>query len=249
MATGTIVEIEYPESDGRPMGETDVHREWMIRILDMLGHHFRGQRVYVSGDLLLYYVEGDPTKFVVPDAFVVKDCVPRRRRVFKIWEEGKTPNVVLETTSKSTQHVDLVRKARLFAEIGVNEYFLYDPTAEYLTPQLLAYRRNGGGFVPIEPDETGAIECQELGLIFRLENGGLAMFVKETGERLLTGEEREEQARQREEQARQREEQARQREEQASALAAEEAAARRAAEAELARLRQELARRSPPQNP
>jgi Uma2 family endonuclease len=252
VASATIVEIEYPESDGRPMGETDLHREWMIRILDLLGHHFRGQRVYVSGDLLVYYVEGVPTRFVVPDAFVVKDCDSHQRRTYKIWEEGKPPDVVLETTSKSTQHVDLVHKAKVFAEMGVAEYFLYDPTGDYLTAQLLGYRRNGGGFVPIEPDESGAIECRELGLLFRLEVGDLVMYVKETGERLLTSDEREvrarelaEQAQMREQHFRAREQLAREGERQARADAEREATARRAVEAELARLRGESARRLP----
>ena len=98
----TATEIEYPESDGRPMGETDLHRDWMIRLLDMLKYRYRGQRVYVASDLLVYYQEGDPKRYVVPDEFVVLDCEPGRRRTFKIWEEGKVPNVVIEVTSKGT---------------------------------------------------------------------------------------------------------------------------------------------------
>lgn len=101
-----LTEIEYPESDGRPMGETDLHRDWMFRIIEMLRYHFRGRRVYVSGDLLVYYEEGNPRKFVVPDAFVVKDCDSHQRRVFKIWEEHRVPNVSFETTSRSTRFVD-----------------------------------------------------------------------------------------------------------------------------------------------
>ncbi len=67
------IEIDYPESDGRPLGETDLHRNWIVRIIDILQQRYRGQHVYVTGDLLLYYKEGDPTKYVVPDVFVVTD--------------------------------------------------------------------------------------------------------------------------------------------------------------------------------
>ncbi len=74
-------EIEYPESDGVPMGETDLHRDWIIRILDILRYRYRGQHVYVASDLLVYYDEGIPRHFVVPDNFVVLDCDPGRRRV------------------------------------------------------------------------------------------------------------------------------------------------------------------------
>ena len=58
-----------------PMGETDLHRKAMIRHIELLEHHFAGQQVYVSGDLLVYYEQGNPKKFVVPDAFIVKTNV------------------------------------------------------------------------------------------------------------------------------------------------------------------------------
>ena len=80
----TVDQLEYPESDGKPMGETDLHRDWMYRILDILRLRYRGQRVYVASNLLVYYAEGDPSQFIVPDDFVVMDCDPGRRRTFKI---------------------------------------------------------------------------------------------------------------------------------------------------------------------
>jgi hypothetical protein len=66
--------IDYPESDGKPMGETDWHIDWTLRLRDMLKYRYRDQRVYVGSDLLLYYHEGVPRDFVVPDGFVVLDC-------------------------------------------------------------------------------------------------------------------------------------------------------------------------------
>ena len=91
--------IDYPESDGQPMGETDIHIEWIIRIRDILCTRYRGQRVYIASDLLVYYEEGDPTKCVVPDHFVVLDHEPGLRRTYKIWEERRSPDVVFEVTS------------------------------------------------------------------------------------------------------------------------------------------------------
>ncbi|MBW3599791.1 MAG: Uma2 family endonuclease, partial [Planctomycetes bacterium] len=67
-------EIEYPESDGLPMGETDLHRWWMIRIADWLRWRYHGERVYVSGNLLIYPEEGNIYRHVSPDCFVVLDC-------------------------------------------------------------------------------------------------------------------------------------------------------------------------------
>ncbi|MBP88189.1 MAG: hypothetical protein CMJ64_15975 [Planctomycetaceae bacterium] len=102
----SAIEIEYPESDGKPMGETDLHRNWMVRIIDIMQHRYRGQQVYVSGDLLLYYEEGNPKKFFVPDAFVVLDCKPGLRRTFKVWEEERIPSTIFEVTSRSTKSED-----------------------------------------------------------------------------------------------------------------------------------------------
>src|ERR1700716_2797296 len=73
-------EIEYPDSDGKPMAETEVHRDWMATSIERLKRYYHGRRVYVSGNLLIYYQEGDPHKSVAPDTFVVKKCKPGRRR-------------------------------------------------------------------------------------------------------------------------------------------------------------------------
>src|SRR5437868_3119154 len=116
--------IEYPESDGKPMAETDDHRDWMFRIIELLKFFFMGKMVYVSGNLLIYYVEGDPKKSVAPDVFVVKNSNPRRRRVFKIWEEGCGPVFVLEVTSRKTRREDLHAKMQKYALLQVAEYFL-----------------------------------------------------------------------------------------------------------------------------
>src|SRR4051812_37526656 len=93
--------IDYPTSDGKPMAETDLHRDWMFLLIERLKDHFRGQQVYVSGNLLIYYVEGDPRRHFSPDLFVVKECDPGRRELYKLWEERKVPNFVLETTSRT----------------------------------------------------------------------------------------------------------------------------------------------------
>jgi len=98
-----VPSVNYPESDGKPMAETDLHRKEMVRQIDLLERFFQGQRVYVSGNLLLYYERGEPKKSVAPDVFVVKDLPPGDRRVYKLWVERKSPNVVIEVTSRKTK--------------------------------------------------------------------------------------------------------------------------------------------------
>ena len=226
------VEIEYPESDGKPLGETDLHRHWIVRLIDILAYRYRGQRVYVSGDLLVYYLEGNPKKFIVPDVFAVKDCDPGFRRVFKIWDEGREPNAAIEVTSRKTKREDLKAKPAIYARIRVPEYFLYDPTGDYLNPQLQGFRLAGSDYCPIEPDATGALVCEQLDLLLRLENGALALFDRTSGDRLLTEGEAERAAREAEQAAR-----------------AAEQAARAAAEAEVQRLRKLLGQTDNGHNP
>lgn len=212
-----VGQVYYPESDGKPMGETDYHRKEIIRQIELLEDYYRGQNVYVSGDLLVYYVQGDPRKYVVPDVFVVKGIVPQDRRTYKIWVEGKAPDMVIETTSRRTRRKDRQSKPELYARLGVKEYFLFDPLGEYLDPPLQGFRMDGGDYQRIEPAKDGGLDSHELQLRLRLADGHLDFVHRDTGERLLTRDER----------------------------LRQEAEARQAAEAEVARLRAELDRRPP----
>ena len=221
--------VHYPESDGRPMGETDIHRDAMVRHIELLRHYYQGQQVYVSGDLLVYYEQGNPKKFVVPDAFVVKGINPGQRRVYKTWVERKAPDAAIETTSRKTKKKDTTFKPDLYARLGICEYFLFDPTQDYLDPPLQGYRLAGGKYQQLEADAQGSLVSEVLSLRLRIEEGQLAFYRMDNGERLLTGDERaalEVAARRQEAAARQ-----------------QEAAARQAAEAEVARLREELRKR------
>lgn len=194
-------QIDYPESDGRPMGETDIHRDWTIRLLDILRLRYRGQRVYVASDLLIYYQPGQPTKFIVPDNFVVLDCDPGRRRIFKTWEENRVPDVVFEITSRSSEADDLITKPGIYEQIGVKEYFLYDPVGSYLEPPLQGYRLQDDVYVEIT-QQNGRLRCETLGISFQLNGDDLEIFDLKTGDLLLTEAESERQGRENERQAR-----------------------------------------------
>src|SRR5689334_13839365 len=96
-------EIYYPESDGQPMAESEIHVEEMVYLLDALKARFRSRPdVYIAGNMFLYYAEGFPKKCVAPDVFVVKGVQKRYRGSYKLWEEGEAPVFVIEVTSEST---------------------------------------------------------------------------------------------------------------------------------------------------
>jgi Uma2 family endonuclease len=234
-------EVEYPSSDGKPMAETDLHREEMMYVIGALGEHFRAEPdVYVSGNLLLYFVEGDPTRSVSPDALVTRGLPHAKelRETYKLWEEGRAPSWVIEVTSKTTRLEDLNRKKNLYERLGVEEYFLFDPRAEYLDPPLQGFRLVAGRYEPIALEADGSLVSRILGIVFRREGERLRMSDARTGRMLSRlGEVLRE--RQEEEDRANREAEARRA---AEERAAQEAEARRALEAEVARLRAELER-------
>jgi Uma2 family endonuclease len=227
------VGLEYPESDGRPMGETDLHIDETIAIRLMLeGYYAERKDVYVTGNNLIYYEQGNVAARVSPDVYVVHGVPKGQRRTYKLWEEKKPPSVVIEVTSKGTWLEDEGTKRALYARVGVKEYFLYDPGAEYLRPPLQGYALRGQDYAPLRPRADGSIRSAALDLTLRLEGGRIALYTGK-GHRLLRHDEVEAARREAEAARRDAEVHAR-----AEAHARQRAEARaRAAEAELARLK------------
>jgi Uma2 family endonuclease len=178
--------IYYPESDGKPMAETDTHRDDLIYAVESLKQFFRAREdVYVSGNLLVYYQQGEPTKSFAPDCFVVFGVPKRRRRTYKIWEEhGRAPDVVIEFTSNSTKADDAGSKKGLYAFLGVQEYYLFDPTGDYLPVSLIGYRLERGEYVARQPNADGSLESPLLGLRLVPEDQLLRFVNLATGEAL-----------------------------------------------------------------
>ena len=185
--TAAPTQIHYPESDGKPMGETDVHIDALIYLREALRDYFRDDpQMYVAGNMLLYYEEGNPAACVAPDVFVVQGVAKGERRTYRLWDEGQPPAVVFEITSRGSRLEDLGTKRAVYAMLGVQEYFLYDPLGEYLRPPLQGYRLQEGEYQRLLPGPEGQFVSQVLGLELRLENGCLRVFNPATGERLLT---------------------------------------------------------------
>ena len=187
--------VEYPCSDGQPMAETPVHRRCMTYLIDALERHLRtGVRcpAYVSGNMFLYYEEGNPRAVVAPDVFVALGVPDRDRDTYLLWEESKGPDFVVEVTSRSTRREDQGRKREVCARLGVSEYFLYDPRAEYLNPPLRGFRLRGGVYHPVlasrSPEGPLALRSEVLGLELRdsREDQLLRLHDPETGHVFLT---------------------------------------------------------------
>jgi Uma2 family endonuclease len=174
------------------MAETELHGEIMTKDRDVLVDWYaEDPKVYVWGNLLIFYEEGNPHKHLAPDIFVVRGVskLPRRDH-YLIWIEGKAPDAVIEITSKKTWKDDLEKKFRIYQDIWkVKEYFLFDPRAEYLDPPLHGYRLHGGRFVRVKP-VNGRLPSKILALHLEQDGQRLRFWNPQTGKWLLTRQEK-----------------------------------------------------------
>ena len=124
----------------------------IVDCFDGLQRHWRGRPdVFVGSDQFLYwdpaYVPGrkggNPP--VSPDVYVAFGVANRHRNSYVAWEEGKPPDFVLEVVSPSSRRRDEQEKQRVYAKIGVPEFFLYDPEGK-LAPTLSGFELCGGAY-------------------------------------------------------------------------------------------------------
>lgn len=157
--------VDLPYEDGVPL-ESSWHLDAMYLLISILRHAWRNRRdIYIGGNMFIYF-DPDQVKtrnFRGPDFFVikgVKDNSPRKSWV--VWEEdGLTPNFVIELASESTVNFDLSRKKDIYEQmLQTPEYVVYDPDSE----QLYGWRLVGGRYEPIELNDQGRLWSETLGL-------------------------------------------------------------------------------------
>lgn len=183
-------EIYYPESDGEPMAETDIHADLLIYLRESLKLFFADRPdVYVSGNIMFYYVEGDPTEVISPDVLVCFGIPKGDRTSYKTWEENDVvPSVIIEVSSRGTWRKDRVEKLELYQMLGVREYYIFNPQYPKNLPAMMAFRLNEG-IMESAIIENDRIKSEILGL--ELVNTGetLRLFNPQTDEFLKTTEE------------------------------------------------------------
>jgi Uma2 family endonuclease len=183
-------DLDYPTGDGKPMAETDWHRKLMNALIETLTTFFlTSPRVYVSGNLLVFYEPGNRRRHVSPDVFVVRGVPKHDRPNYLIWRERKPPEFVIELTSSTTRREDVAHKFALYRDVlRVKEYFLFDPFEDYLDPPMQGYRLRKGVYVPVKPID-GRFPSRVLRLHLERVGSDLRLWEPATARRLLTPEE------------------------------------------------------------
>ncbi len=174
-ATGkpTVYIEGYPSEDDEPMAATGFHGVQILTLSDQLARYFSTESaVHIGIDSFIYYYEGDQTKFVAPDIYVVlgAEKYPERRS-FYTWAEGALPTVVFEFLSDSTAAQDRGAKLKQYLiDIGVAEYFIHQPEGDK-PPEFHGWRRSPAGEIEgIRPDAEGGLFSHSLNLWLRWED-------------------------------------------------------------------------------
>lgn len=183
--------IDYPSSDGKPMTESEAQfLPLTYAALALRAHFAERDDVYVGANMFLYFEENNPRAVVAPDVFVVIGTPKRVRDSYLLWNEPKGPDFVLEITSRSTRNEDQGRKKRVYASLGVGEYFLFDPTGDYLRPRLQGFVLREGRYQRLPevrlPEGEPSLASARIGLHFVVRHNALRLHDPAKGRDLLT---------------------------------------------------------------
>ena len=165
-------DVDYPE--GHWIAQSVWHGDAVGQAMAALRNHFRNRAdVLVAMELVVYYQRGDNTACLQPDVLVVFGVGRANRSSYKVWEEGRVPDFVLEVASPSTADNDARRKAREYAGIGVREYWRLDPEGSLMETPLEGWVASGGRYDPVEPigrtGRGGHLRSRVLGLDLRCQ--------------------------------------------------------------------------------
>ena len=185
-------ERKYPSSDGRPMAQSSRQGRELTQAFSVLDHHYsKHPDIEVCPDVLIYYQE-NTQRCLAPDVFVALG-VPkdRDRRTYKVWEEGRPPDWVLEILSASTHQNDLEpdEKQHIYCRMGVREVWLFDPKGEFTHPRLQGLHLAGQAYRPLPqieaPQASLALFSPVLGLQLHVRDDSLRFWDPRAGQYLL----------------------------------------------------------------
>ena len=171
----------YVYNDSRPVPSAK-HDRW----LEYFGMVVRGRVSKLPGglmskDMSLFFEPGNRAALMEPDLLVAFDVAhPVDPLSYKIWEQGKVPDLVAEVLSPSTWKKDVWRKRDFYRDLGVREYWIVDAIDKLDTP-ITGFKLTPGGYEPIAPDESGRLVSELLGLELLMVDGEFRLRDMATG--------------------------------------------------------------------
>lgn len=141
-------------------------------------------------DQFVYNREGVEPERVTADVFVSFDVPNYWRDLYRIAEEGKPPDWVIEVASPSTYKYDIEGKKDLYEAMGVREYWVYDPEGGMHDPRLQAWVLAPGGYEELadlkRPGLEVTLRSEALDLEFHFDGADLRVWDPAKQSHLLT---------------------------------------------------------------
>ena len=176
----TLTDRDLPSINDLPPPDLMEQEETLLYTVSalkrVLGRH---PGTYVAGYTLLYdTIRRDvpgrvPPPWLEPDVLVAFGVGSHRRRSYSLWQEDKPPEFVMEIASISTWRRDRDEKPAIYESLGVREYFLYDPVGGRLEPRLQGRVLRDGRYRPLRPERLAngerGLRSETLGLWACLE--------------------------------------------------------------------------------
>ena len=109
------------------MGETSLHRDLTSYLALVLKWLFYGQVCSIYENLNFYQTDNYKEYPLAPDIAVIKGVERLPLTSWRVGKIGPAPQVVFEIASVETWKKDLQEKPVGYAQMGVKEFFAYDP--------------------------------------------------------------------------------------------------------------------------
>lgn len=175
--------VHYPESDD--MGESMMQRIIAELLRPLLARFLsdRGERAFVGADQFIYWVEGDATKRVAPDVYVIPGEDPEAMpRSWLLWEHERGPSFALEIVGRDVLK-DYEDAPNEYKQLGVEELVVFDPEPdEHPRSNRVRWQVwrsvKRRGFVRVLSSNGDRVECASLGCWLRVVGQGASQRVR-----------------------------------------------------------------------
>jgi Uma2 family endonuclease len=175
--------VLFEDEGQEQMGESFAHTQAAHTIYSGVQGHLTGKQqtgYRAFADLDLYYHPTQRWAYLSPDVMVVRPTrhLDATTSFYRIGADGPAPLLVVEVLSRrSVQQQDLTLKPTIYAQLGVVELLLVDPTGHFLPQKLVLKRLQRDETWADQPEADGGGMRSLLGFTVLLEPDGQVRVV------------------------------------------------------------------------
>ncbi len=176
------------------MPEAALHAALIHYLVEVLKWLFFGQVCAIHENLGFFQSPELNEPPVAPDIAVIKGIPFQPVSSWRVGTTGPAPQVIFEILSGETWYRDITEKPALYARMGVQEYFAYDPNLIPLTEataqRLFGWRLDPeqGRMVPLALQSGGYLWSSELDSFLVPDESLLRLYDRDNQPRLTQAE-------------------------------------------------------------